>query len=442
MNAEAPKRSYSQKETQTESELVFAPPTTLNDLLHTTVPDYAIVTSAPNVPAEQETFEYLTLGTAPFHIAKREVRNGIIEFFGIPDFRLTTFPLYLLLRKNAINTFVDSPGGIRADLELPHLDDKENKARYKRHARMPNWNELIDQYNPLYEVFLEEMLPNTLYRAASYAYSERDLTGRTAEYLMSNPRDPFPDYLFDQSVEQLAELVKASSDVTQPGPATLAAFHALSPEEQYRLILEHQSAHRMLSTPKPGMEHLHRQAFLGMSFEAIGHDTLLTRIGSSYKAQAHLQTAKDPLGTTYPYYKIDDETVESTNFVVPLLRWKSDGKSRSWNIQRVSTEDKQTWIQRLGITVPQGLEFTSDKLNALAGLSVVPYVYQDLKTQWKDVRGYHESNQKGTEKGKGPTNQMMSVQTLVVLLQEKDRFINNPLIQAAEEHAMMSGGQT
>lgn len=437
------RRSKSELKARPEISVKVAAPTTVNYLLGREITEpYGSI---------------FTLGGKPIHIcAVSDSQSGSTEYLAILNHGLEGFSFYLFLHAVAPNKD-DSLLAVKADFELSDLKDGYH-GRFllplHKEALREDWNE-FERHRP---AFLEtiryrrEHLESQLNTAMSFEKAKkaflagyywrrwwrsshvRNFRNRFVQYLKDNGEN----WVEGSSLNAISQ--KLNKNKSKRNRVLTGFFEALNEDEKRQLIHAYAQARDGFVASMDDWQGTVYKDRKGFKVESKGVGRIQININNVISAQAQLTEVNglirgDLLG----------ETVKSTNFIVPVIRWRKDGDGkRTWQFDFL--EDAEDPVAKcfwefskplIDSSEQEGLDFDLRRFNPLAGLLAVAYFSPAVRRNWPKHkrlprRAYEEIGQGDRERR---PQFMGAVQVTGFALQVRQRIMQkSPFPEAAENH--------
>lgn len=126
---------------------------------------------------------------------------------------------------------------------------------------------------------------------------------------------------------------------------------------------------------------------------ASGNEGIRITLRPTFQAEARAVTNND----NRTAWQLLPDTVQSTNVLIPTVRWRNQTGSRSLIFDSLSDQEAQQYRSELGLgEVPDGLTFDPERFDTLVGLMAVPYLLPGVRRGWPKKVGLPESDRKQT----------------------------------------------
>lgn len=141
------------------------------------------------------------------------------------------------------------------------------------------------------------------------------------------------------------------------------------------------------------------------------------------------QSQRGPVDGRDLYFKVLPESIESFNFLVPIIRWSLDNAgNRRYQLEFVDGSGFESEVEDfVDSQLPkfEGLEFDRNRLNPLVGLLTIAAISPEITGKWPEYRRLESYK---------PEQKMRGGQVPVMAIERSYEFLESPFFERAEEH--------
>lgn len=166
----------------------------------------------------------------------------------------------------------------------------------------------------------------------------------------------------------------------------------------------------------------------GIKIQSKGSGRIQVNLDKLFKAEMDLE--EDERGRLK--FRIFPETVGSTNFLIPVVRWRRSGIGKRSLVLDFLDESVSPLVKEtLGLDkIPEELDFDNRRLNPLLGVLSIAYFSPEVRKNWPKTQ---RLNKGGYQQFMGPA------QVPVLALQRRNQILQSGFFSAAEEHVEKTG---